>query len=87
VRDRLFLPDIDCDRLYETDSYSHANVNRFYVKPYQLDLDTLSAYRDRILALRQTKRAAYRQRMQTHFGIDSESMRAGDGAAVRPVTR
>jgi radical SAM superfamily enzyme YgiQ (UPF0313 family) len=87
VRDRLFLPDIDCDRLYETDSYSHANVNRFYVKPYQMDLDTLSAYRDRILALRQTKMAAYRQRMQTHFGIDSESMRAGDGAAVRPVTR
>ena len=82
VRDKLFLPDIDCDRLYETDSYSHANVNRFYVKPYKLDLDTLSAYRDRILALRGAKMAAYQRRMKMHFGTGPLSMRAGYGAAV-----
>lgn len=87
ARDKLFLPDIDCDRLYETDSYSHANVNRFYLKPYQLDPDTLSRYRDRILALRQVKMAAYRQRMKTRFGVDPQSMRAGYGAAVQTRTR
>ncbi len=87
VRDRLFLADIDCDRLYETDSYSHANVSRFYIKPYQLDLDTLSHYRDRILAMRQVKMAAYRQRMRTRFDIDPQSMRAGYGMSLRSGTR
>lgn len=70
VRDKLFLPDIACDDLYQVDWYSHANVNRFFIKPYKLDLDTLSAYRDRILATRKAKRAAYRRRMSRHFGVD-----------------
>jgi len=69
-RDRLFLPDIVCDHLYEADWYSHANVNKFYIKPYKLDLDTLSTYRDRILAMRGKKVAAYEKRMKAHFGID-----------------
>jgi radical SAM superfamily enzyme YgiQ (UPF0313 family) len=87
MRDKLFLPDIVSDHLYETDWYSHANVNRFYIKPYDLDLDALSAYRDRILAMRKVKMAAYRQRMKTHFGVDSSSMRDSYGTAVRPGTR
>jgi radical SAM superfamily enzyme YgiQ (UPF0313 family) len=74
-RDRLFLPDMNLDRLYETDWYSHANLNRFYLKPYALEVDTLIAYRDRILSLRQGKIAAYERRMKTHFGVDSESVR------------
>jgi anaerobic magnesium-protoporphyrin IX monomethyl ester cyclase len=69
VRDRLFLPDVVGDRLYETDWYSHSNLNRFYLKPYHLDVDTLRAYRDRILALREVKMAAYRRRMDAHFGV------------------
>jgi radical SAM superfamily enzyme YgiQ (UPF0313 family) len=74
-RDRLFLPDMNLDRLYETDWYSHANLNRFYLKPYALEVDTLIAYRDRILSLRQGKIAAYERRMKMHFGVDSESVR------------
>lgn len=68
VRDRLLLPDVMCERLYETDWYSHSNLKRFYLKPYNLDVDTLSAYRDRIFAMREAKMAAYRGRMNTHFG-------------------
>lgn len=79
-RDGLFLPDMDLERLYETDWYSHANLNRFYLKPYALDLDTLSAYRDRIFAMRQRKIAAYEERMRTHFGIH-----VGLAQAVRDV--
>jgi radical SAM superfamily enzyme YgiQ (UPF0313 family) len=75
MRDKLFLPDIVCDHLYETDSYSHSNVNKFYIKPYNLDLVTLSAYRDRILAMRKGKTAAYEKRMKKHFGIDLHSVR------------
>jgi anaerobic magnesium-protoporphyrin IX monomethyl ester cyclase len=86
-RGKLFLPDIVLDRLYEADWYSHANVNRFFIKPYQMDLGTLGVYRDRILAMRQVKMAAYRQRMKLHFGIDPQSMRDNYGAAVRPATR
>jgi radical SAM superfamily enzyme YgiQ (UPF0313 family) len=87
VRDKLFLPDIACDHLYQADGYSHANVNRFFIKPYRLDVDALSAYRDRILAMRKVKMAAYRQRMKAHFGIVPQSMRDGYGAAVRPGAR
>jgi anaerobic magnesium-protoporphyrin IX monomethyl ester cyclase len=75
MRDELFLPDIVCDHLYETDSYSHANVNKFYIKPYNLGLDTLSAYRDRILGMRKEKTAAYEKRMKKHFSIDFHSVR------------
>jgi len=85
-RDGLFLPDISLDRLYETDWYSHANVNRFYLKPYALDLDTLGAYRDRILAMRKGKIAAYEERVKAHFGIDFESLRQGHAMAVTSRT-
>lgn len=83
TRDKLFLSDIDCARLYETDWYSHANVNRFYLKPYKLDLDTLGAYRDRILCLRTEKIAAYEERMKIQFGIDFHSVRENHDASVR----
>jgi len=69
VRDKLFLSDVTCDRLYEADWYSHSNLDRFYIKPYALEVDTLVAYRDRILAMREAKAAAYRQRMNAHFGV------------------
>jgi len=75
MRDKLFLPDIVCDHLYEADWYSHSNLNKFYIKPYNLDLNTLSAYRDRILAMRKGKIAAYEKRMKTRFGIDPDSVR------------
>jgi anaerobic magnesium-protoporphyrin IX monomethyl ester cyclase len=86
-RDRLFLPDMNLDRLYETDWYSHANLNRFYLKPYALDLDALNTYRDRILALRQVKMAAYQQRMKAQFGIEAEPMWTNQAAAVPAGTR
>jgi anaerobic magnesium-protoporphyrin IX monomethyl ester cyclase len=86
-RDRLFLPDMNLERLYETDWYSHANLNRFYLTPYALDVDTLSAYRDRILAMRPGKIAAYEERMKTHFGIDCAALREGRHATVQPGTR
>ncbi len=75
VRDKLFLPDILCDHLYEADWYSHSNVHKFYIKPYNLNLKMLSAYRDRILDMRKDKIAAYEKRMKTYFGIDSPMMR------------
>jgi magnesium-protoporphyrin IX monomethyl ester (oxidative) cyclase len=84
LEDKLLLPEIACDRLYEADWYSHANVNRFFIKPYGLDVDTLRSYRDRILALRKVKMAAYQQRMKTHFDVEAPSMRDHYGAAVRP---
>ncbi|MDD4871214.1 MAG: radical SAM protein [Kiritimatiellae bacterium] len=69
VRDNLFLPDIDQSRLWEADWYTHANVNRFTIKPYKLDVDTLTTYRDRILALRVQKFSLYRNRMKDQFGV------------------
>lgn len=81
-RDRLFLPDMDLDRLYETDWYSHANLSRFYLQPYALEIDALSAYRDRIFALRPGKIAAYEERMRTHFGVVMNATNASCEIAV-----
>jgi anaerobic magnesium-protoporphyrin IX monomethyl ester cyclase len=81
-RDRLFLPDMNLDRLYEADWYSHANLSRFYLKPYALDIDTLSAYRDRIFSMRKAKIAAYEERMRTQFGVDMNAPSASQDVAV-----
>jgi anaerobic magnesium-protoporphyrin IX monomethyl ester cyclase len=70
VRDDLFLPGIDRSRLWEADWYCHNNLNRFVIKPYQLNLETLTAYRDRILAFRASKRRSYRNRMQDRFEVE-----------------
>ncbi len=86
VRDKLFLPDIVRERLYETDWYSHANLQRFYLKPYALDLDTLAAYRDRILALREWKIAAYQARRKRYFGRARSTAPTGAEAAVHSGT-
>jgi radical SAM superfamily enzyme YgiQ (UPF0313 family) len=73
VKDNLFLPDIRLDHLYEADWYCHDNVNKFSIKPYSLDLNTLCAYRDRILAMRKEKIFKYHKRMKTYFNIDVPS--------------
>lgn len=86
VRDGLFLPGIDYHHLYDADWYSHINLNRFCIKPYHLDLETLSEYRGRILALRKQKMAAYMQRMKTHFGVAPQPMRETYGAALSLAT-
>ena len=83
TRDKLFLSDIDCERLYEADWYSHANVNRFYLKPYKLEVDTLGAYRNRILALREEKIAAYRRRMKAQFGVEVHPLKDSHRAAAQ----
>jgi anaerobic magnesium-protoporphyrin IX monomethyl ester cyclase len=82
LRDKLFLPDVVPDRLYETDWYSHANLQRFYLRPYHLDVDALVAYRDHILALRQEKIVAYEERMKRCFAI---GLPAADEPSVAPV--
>ena len=83
TRDQLFLPDMNPDRLFETEWYSHANLNRFYLKPYALDMNTLAAYRDRILSLRQGKIAAYERRMKTHFGLEFPAVTENRDAPLR----
>lgn len=67
VRDNLFLPAVDRSRLWEADWYSHANVSRFAIKPYKLDLEQLTEFRDRILSFRAVKRRAYDARMKEFF--------------------
>lgn len=86
-RDGLFLPDMDLEHLYETDWYSHANLKRFYLKPYALDLDTLGAYRDRILAMRHEKIAAYESRMKTQFGVDCAALRNSPAPVAQAQAR
>lgn len=73
IRDNLFLPDIAYDHLYEASSYTHSNINKFTIKPYNLDLKKLCAYRDRILEIRKEKVTAYQKRMNTYFNIDFHS--------------
>ncbi len=69
VRDNLFLPDVDRSRLWEADWYTHSNVNRFTIKPYNLELTDLMAFRDRILSFRTVKKSAYQARMKERFEV------------------
>jgi radical SAM superfamily enzyme YgiQ (UPF0313 family) len=69
ARDDLFQPDIDRTRLWESDWYTHNNVNQFTIKPYRLGMEVLTTYRDRILELRTSKLRSYRNRMKEQFGI------------------
>ena len=71
VRDNLFFSDININMLYCSTEYSHSNRNRFIIKPYKLDIDTLSRYRDKILLLRKNKIQAYHNRMKKIYGVDS----------------
>jgi anaerobic magnesium-protoporphyrin IX monomethyl ester cyclase len=67
MKDGLFSLDLSIDHLYNAEWYSHANINRFYIKPYDLDYQTLSEFRDRILSLRKIKSASYNRRMKSLF--------------------
>jgi hypothetical protein len=69
LKDGLLNHDMSTDELYITDWYSHANINKFCIRPYRIDENTLIRYRDRILAMRSSKITAYRQRMRSKFGI------------------
>jgi anaerobic magnesium-protoporphyrin IX monomethyl ester cyclase len=70
-RDGLFFSDINKDMLYCSTEFSHSNRNKFIIKPYKLDFDTLCQYRDRILSLRKNKIQAYHNRMKKIFDVDS----------------
>jgi len=71
-RDGLFMDDVDPQQLYAADWYTHANMKRFTIKPYRLDLHTLCHYRDRILDSRKEKISLYHERMRTVFGVESQ---------------
>lgn len=70
-QNHLFSDDIDTETLWESQWFTHANTNRFVIKPYELDTETLFAYRDRILAAREPKIASYRKRMKEIFNVES----------------
>ena len=70
-RDHLFFEGVDRKNLWIADWFSHANTRKFTIKPYNLDVKTLSSYRDKILATRPAKIDAYRKRMETVFRINS----------------
>ena len=71
LRDDLFFSDINKDMLYCSTEFSHSNRNRFIIKPYKLDFDTLCHYRDRILSVRKNKIQSYHHRMKKMFDVDS----------------
>ena len=73
--DKLFCNEGDKEKLWMADWYTHANTNKFLIKPYELDIDTLKRYRDRILSFRASKILSYHKRMKTVFNVDSNYRR------------
>jgi radical SAM superfamily enzyme YgiQ (UPF0313 family) len=70
-RENLYFPDIDIKNFWMAEGYSHVNNKCFIIKPYDLDMDTLQDYRDRILSYRDIKLSAYHKRMKRVFNIVS----------------
>lgn len=69
-KDNLFLFDISKEKIWNSQWYTHANLNKFFIKPYNLNLDELQYYRDKVLALRNPKIIFYQKRMKEVFNID-----------------
>ena len=73
--DKLFCHEGDMDKLWMAEWYTHANTNKFLIQPYELDVDTLYRYRDRILSFRVNEILSYHKRMKTIFNVDSNYRR------------
>ncbi|MEI6827063.1 MAG: radical SAM protein [Desulfuromonadales bacterium] len=72
VRDNLFLPDVDLNRLFDAEWYTHSNLHKFIIKPYNLSLATLELFKNRIKELRSPKIAAYKKRMAQYFSVEAK---------------
>lgn len=47
LKDGLFTKNIDLSRLWESDGFHYHNNNRFYIKPYAMELQDLDRWRQR----------------------------------------
>lgn len=72
VEQNLFFDDINHKELWTGEWFTHANINKFIIKPPALDLETLQIYRDRIIKLRDKKVINYKKRMKELFNVDSK---------------
>ena len=75
VRENLFVHEVEKEKLWMADWFTHANINTFTIKPYELSIKTLCDYRDRIIAERYIKIALYHKRIKKVFNIDSKYRR------------
>jgi anaerobic magnesium-protoporphyrin IX monomethyl ester cyclase len=57
--------------LLMADWYCHNIAKEFFIRPYNLSVECLVEYRNKILALRDIKLETYRRRMKKSFGIES----------------
>lgn len=67
LRDNLFFFDIDKTQLWQSSWYNHADIKKFIIKPYNLNIEILQKYRNKILAFRDEKIFAYEKRMEKYF--------------------
>jgi len=71
ISEKLFFDEVDIPGLWMKDWYTHANIKKFIIKPYELDAESLCYYRDKILSARQQKTLSYQKRMKLLYNIDS----------------
>lgn len=48
VRDRLFIDDVDLSTLWKDNSFYLTNNQRFFLKPYKIELEELKSYRTKL---------------------------------------
>lgn len=76
LRDGL-LVDVDLERLYQDDGMYITNWNRFFIKPYQLDIEQLQQFRARceVLIARQSPPCGQTFAVEAVTGTECESRR------------
>lgn len=65
LRDNLFIEEFDVNNLWRMNGFHYTDNKRFYIKPYQLDLEELRAFRDKfdtLLAENKRKKSSERCR-------------------------
>ena len=51
IRDNLFIEEMDMNNLWRMEGFHYTNNKRFYIKPYQLELEELDEFRNKFDAL------------------------------------
>jgi radical SAM superfamily enzyme YgiQ (UPF0313 family) len=72
IENNLFFSEIDKNRLWNATWYSHDNLDKFVIKPYSIDIDTLIEYKNKILQERDKKVQSYHKRMKDLFNVESK---------------
>ncbi len=72
VRDRLFIDDVDLSTLWKDNSFYLTNNQRFFLKPYKIELEELKSYRTKLDQLLTDKQNLRKSKVKSYACTDNK---------------